>query len=69
MDINQDLIGKLYKDPKSKQVFEVIRGYKIVDDQGNTDRVFYKAVGVIGGVPSVHCDVSQTTIQRNLIIK
>lgn len=67
MEINKDFIGKKYKDRLSGAIFTVVRGYKIVDDLGNTKRIFYETIGNIGGIISTHTDVSGITILRNLI--
>ena len=67
MDINRNLIGKKYKDRKSGAIFTVIRGYKVVDDCGNVERVFYKTAGNIGGIPTIHYDVCGLSILKGLI--
>lgn len=65
--INTSLIGKQYKDRKSGAIFTVERGYIVMDDLGNVERVYYKTVGKIGGLPCVHCDVCELSIVKNLI--
>ena len=67
MEINKKLIGKQYKDRLTGIIFTVERGYKVIDDLGNVERVYYKTVGNVGGVPCVHYDVCQLSIIKGLI--